>query len=141
MHIENIQQCKLHCHNHSLLLTSGRIFLIFIFTIVYEILERKIQISSSVLRRDYKLLVYSVKKKRQSKTRFPCIACLAVARHNNTHNIDPNYLIFGPIVPYIALNYIKQQLVSEDHALVTPARMQQNPHATTFRCVSSEMGT
>lgn len=64
-----------------------------------------------------------------------------MARHNNTHNIDPNYLIFGLIVPYITLNYVKQQLVSKDHALVTLARVQQVPHANTLHCVSNEMGT
>lgn len=49
----------LHC---SLLVVV--FFFTFIFTIVHEILETKIQISSCVLRRDYKPLVYSVKKKK-----------------------------------------------------------------------------
>ena len=70
--------------------------------------------------------------------RFPCIMCLDVARHATTHYIDPNSLIFGPILPYAALNYVTYQLVPKDHALVIIVRMQQThaliPHAIPLLC-------
>lgn len=76
--------------------------------------------------------------KRWSKRDFLLLCALAWQGINTTHKTDPNYLIFVPILPYTALNYVMYQLVPKDHALAILAGRQHaqtfTPHAITLLC-------